>query len=161
MDYLAKAEGSQKQVNVFDSKEDLLVPSTIDKRKRHEFYTDLIESRKIDHYEVKITPILYQMQESSEDEWFINRYTEDLHPETFKLIKKSNNVDYSSQGSNLANDDPNKNNIHSIFRIDVDHFSFNTQNQFMVVKTIEEMQFKKNEFVVIQTLRIYKEVLNE
>ena len=49
---------------------------------------------------------------------------------------------------------------HSIISASVDHYSYSEKDQFMVVKTIEEMHDDEGYFTVIQTLRIFKEMAN-
>lgn len=50
--------------------------------------------------------------------------------------------------------------VHSIISAQVDHYSFNEIEQFMIVKTIEEMHDDDGQYNVVQTLRIFQEQAN-
>ena len=44
---------------------------------------------------------------------------------------------------------------------EVDHYSYNEDNQFMIVKTVEEMTDIKKKVYVLHTIRIYREAQEE
>ena len=139
---------------MLEKKEDLSVPKTSEKRIREEFYKDLKRKGKIDHYEVKIAPLLFKLQNKKSSN-LEQQYGQFLHPKTIKLIE-TQGIDSSPSLISSRN-----NHVHSIVDVNVDHFSFDEQNQFLIVKTIEEMATEEGKHVVIQTIRIYKEVLLE
>ena len=44
---------------------------------------------------------------------------------------------------------------------EVDHYSYNEDNQFMIVKTIEEMTDHQKKVYILHTIRIYREAAQE
>ena len=49
---------------------------------------------------------------------------------------------------------------HSICNVEIEHYSFNNKNKFLIVKTVELME-KDSKYNVVHVIRIYKEAYKE
>ena len=79
-----------------------------------------------------------------------------LHPRTiYRLIQDFESNDGSSRS--LSEDEELE---HSIISVQIEHFAYNENETFMIAKTIEEMKDNEDNYNVVHTLRIYKEILD-
>lgn len=84
----------------------------------------------------------------------MKQYEHCLHPRTIDKIIQYFDI---MNGSVSSLSDSKDELEYSITSVQIDHYSYKEQEQFMIVKTIEEMYDNQDNFYVIQTLRIYKE----
>ena len=85
-----------------------------------------------------------------------------MNPQTSARIASYLDLEVEDDlSASLSSDEDKEEELqHSIISIEVDHYSYNENEQFMIVRTIEEMHDNKEKFNVIQTLRIYQDKYN-
>ena len=127
-------------------------PRVIERKLRDSFIRELQKQRKIDNYDIKITPVLKQILQF--DKYFKNKnhdFKDALHPSTYvridtyldPLADDSLSVSLSSAEEKVDEIE------HFIISVQVDHYSYNKEEQYMIVKTIEEMHDDDDNFNVI------------
>ena len=76
-----------------------------------------------------------------------------MHPQTIDTLVCS----FESQSAASKRSDEKQELEHSIISVQIEHYSFNEDETFMIVKTIEEMSDNEDNYNVIHTIRIFKE----
>ena len=117
---------------------------------KEDFLMNLKLKNKIDNYKIDVNPILLNLIKQYENRFPKLReyYKDSVHPETLEMLAhETNDHGHHGNGSDGFSSDSISDGkqlsemVHTICKIEIEHYSYDAENKFLLVRTIEQLNW--------------------